>query len=83
MYVIRHAQEHLHVTSKFNYVYRDAQLRSDIPGQHFLETYMLLSYNNNQDHTFMGDYIIPVLNQQTRPLLYLWRPDLTQTPTMP
>ena len=49
-----------------------------IPGQHFLETFMLLSYNN-QDHTFMGDYIIPVLNQQTRLLLLLWRPYLTQT----
>ena len=44
-----------------------------IPGQHFLETFMLLS-PNNQDHTFMGDYIIPVLNQQTRPLLHLWWP---------
>ena len=41
-----------------------------LPGQHFLETFMLLSYNN-QDHTFMGDYIIPVLKQQTRPLLHL------------
>ena len=49
-----------------------------IPGQHFLETFMLLSYNT-QDHTFMGDYIIPILNQQTRPLLHLWRPYLTQT----
>ena len=49
-----------------------------IPGQHFLETFMLLSYNN-QNHTFMGDYIIPVLNQQTQPLLHLWRPYLTQT----
>ena len=37
-----------------------------ISGQHFLETFMLLSYNN-QDHTFMGDYIIPVLNQQRQP----------------
>ncbi len=33
-----------------------------IPGQHFLETFMPLSYNN-QDNTFMGDYIIPVLKQ--------------------
>ena len=48
-----------------------------IPGQHFLETFMPLSYNN-QDHTFMDDYMIPVLNQQTRPLLHLWRPYLTQ-----
>ena len=38
-----------------------------IPGQHFLETFMLLSHNN-QDHSFMGHYIIPILNQQTRPL---------------
>ena len=49
-----------------------------IPGQHFLETFTLLSHSN-QDHTFMGDYIIPVLNQQTRPLLHLWRPYLTHT----
>ena len=33
---------------------------------------MPLSYSN-QDHTFMGDYIIPVLKQQTRLLLCLWR----------
>ena len=39
-----------------------------IPGQHFLETFRLLP-PNNQDHTSMGDYIIPVLNQRTRPLL--------------
>ena len=43
-----------------------------IPGQHYLETFMLLSYNN-QDYTFMGDYIIPVLNQQTQLLLHLLR----------
>ena len=42
-----------------------------IPGKHFLETFMLLSYNI-QDYTFMSDYIILVLNQQTRPLLHLW-----------
>ena len=42
-----------------------------IPGQHFLETFTLLS-PNNQDHTTMGDYIIPVLNQQTWSLL-TWR----------
>ena len=53
-----------------------------IPGQHFLETFMLLSHNN-QDYTLMGDYTIPVLNQQTRALLHLWRLYLTQTPTMP
>ena len=45
--------------------------RSDIqlfyrPRATFLETFMLLSHNN-QDHTLMVDYIIPVLNQQTRP----------------
>ena len=43
-----------------------------IPGQPFLETFMPLSYSN-QDHTFMGDYIIPVLKQQTRLLLRLQR----------
>ena len=41
-----------------------------IPGQPFLETFMPLSYCN-QDHSFMGDYIIPVLKQQTRLLLCL------------
>ena len=40
-----------------------------IPGQHFLETFTLLSHNN-QDHTFMGDYIIPVLKQQSQSLLH-------------
>ena len=40
-----------------------------IPGQHFLEIFMLLSHNN-QEHTFMSDYIIPVHNQQTQPLLH-------------
>ena len=49
-----------------------------IPGQHFLETFTLLS-PNNQDYTFMDDYIIPVLNQQTWPLLHLWRPYVTHT----
>ena len=48
-----------------------------IPGQHFLET--CFSPPNNQDHTFMGDYIIPILNQQIWPLLHQWRPYLTQT----
>ena len=46
--------------------------------QHFQETFTLLT-QNNQDHTFMGDYIIPVLNLQIRPLLHLWRPYHTQT----
>ena len=41
-----------------------------IPGQQYLETFMPLSYSN-QDHTFMGDYIIPVLKQQTLLLLHL------------
>ena len=41
-----------------------------IPGQLFLVTFMPLSYSN-QDHTFMGDYIISVLKQQTRLLLRL------------
>ena len=43
-----------------------------IPGQPFLETFMPLSYRN-QDHTFMGDYIIPVLKEQTRLWLRLQR----------
>ena len=43
-----------------------------IPGQHFQETVMALSYSN-QEHTHMGDYIIPVLKQQTRLLLRLQR----------
>ena len=41
-----------------------------IPGQHFLEIFTLLS-PNNQDHAFMGDLIIPILNQLTQPLLHL------------
>ena len=41
-----------------------------IPGQHYVEAFMPLSYSN-QDFTFMGDYIIPVHKQQTRLLLYL------------
>ena len=49
-----------------------------IPGQHFLETFTLL-FPNDQDHTFMGDYLIPVLNQQIRPLLHLWRLYVTHT----
>ena len=43
-----------------------------IPGQHFLET--CFSPHNNQDHSFIGDYNVPVLNQQTRLLLHLRRP---------
>ena len=49
-----------------------------ISGQHYLETFMPLS-NSNQDHTFMGDYIIPVLKQQTRLLLRLQRRIFTRT----
>ena len=44
-----------------------------IPGQHFLEKFMLLS-PNDRDHIFMDDDNVPVLNQQTRLLLHLWRP---------
>ena len=43
-----------------------------IPGQLFWEIFMPLSYSD-QDHTFMGDYIISVLKQQTRLLLRLQR----------
>ena len=49
-----------------------------IPGQHFLETFTFLS-PNDQDHTFMDDDNVPVLNQQTRLLIHLWRPYLTHT----
>ena len=50
-----------------------------IPGQHYLETFMPLSYSN-QDYTFMGDYIIPVLKQQTRLFAtYTATHDSTQT----
>ena len=46
-----------------------------IPGQPFsVDLHMPISYRN-QDHTFMGDYIIPVLKQQTRLLLRLQRSD--------
>ena len=56
-----------------------AQTSSDfIPGQHFLETFTLLS-SNDQDHTFMDDENVPVLNQQTRLCLHLWRPYPTHT----
>ena len=51
--------------------HNSAQTSSNlIPGQHYLETNASLS-DSNQDHTFMGDYIIPVLKQQTRLLLHL------------
>ena len=42
------------------------------PGQPFLETFMPLSYSN-QNHTIMGDYIIPDLKQQTQLLLRVRR----------
>ena len=48
-----------------------------IPGQHFLDTFTLLS-PNDQDYTFIDDNV-PVLNQQTRLLLHLWRLYLTHT----
>ena len=38
---------------------------------------------NNQNHKLMGDYIIPVLNQQTRLLLHLWRHISLTNSTMP
>ena len=41
-----------------------------IPWQHFLETITLL-FPNDQDHTFMDDDNVPVLNQQTGLLLHL------------
>ena len=53
-----------------------------IPEQHFLETFTLLSAND-QDHTFMDDDNVPVLNQQTRFLLHLWRPYFTHTMPKP
>ena len=49
-----------------------------IPRQHFLETFTLLS-PNEQDHTFMDDDNVLVLNQQTQLLLHLWRLYLTHT----
>ena len=57
-------------TATRNYAQTSSYL---IPGQQYLETFMPLSYSN-RDHTFMGDYVIPVLKQQTRLLLCLtWR----------
>ena len=49
-----------------------------IPGQHFPETFTLLS-PNDQAHTFMDDDNVPLPNQQTWLLLHLWRPYLTHT----
>ena len=63
--------------SNLSYIYLDASSYF-IPGQHFLETFALLS-PNDQDPTFMDDHNVPVLNQQTRLLLHLWWPYLTHT----
>ena len=54
---------------------------SDIQPLHPWATFSghMLPSPNNQDHTSMDDYTIPVLNQQTRLLLHLWRPYLTHT----
>ena len=75
-------QEQLYVISKIGYVDCDAKFCSDIQLLHPLATFsgdIHASPQNNHDHTFMGDYIIPVLNRQTRLLLHLWRPYLTHT----
>ena len=66
----------------FGYVDCDAKSHSDIQLLHPWATFsgdIHTSPTNNQDHTFMGDYIILVFNQPTWPLLRLWRPYLTQT----
>ena len=58
------------------------KIRSDIQLLHPGATFsgdIHASPPNNQDHTPMGDYVIRVLNQQTRLLLHLWRPYLTHT----
>ena len=82
MHVIRHTQEYLHVASDFDMstgTCNSAQPSTYlIPGQPYLETFMPL-FCSNQDHTSMGDYIIPDLKQQTRLLLHLWRPYPSQT----
>ena len=84
MHGISHTQEYLYVGSTFMLAMSAVMCNSAqtssylIPGQHFLETFMPLS-NNNQNHTFMGDFIIPALNQQTWLLLHLWQPYLSQT----
>ena len=82
MHGICHTQEHIYVTSNFCYVHSDAQFHWDIqlpPSWTNLSgDFMPLSYSN-QDHTFMGDNIIPVLKQQTRLLPRLQRRITTQT----
>ena len=75
-------QEQLYAPSNFGYIACDAKFRSDIQLLHPWVTFsgdIHDSPPNNQDHTFMGDYTIPVLNQQTRLLLHLRRPYLTHT----
>ena len=54
-------------TATRNYAQTSSYL---IPGQSFLEIFLPFSYSN-KDRTFMGDYIIPVLKQQTQILLCL------------
>ena len=80
---IRFTQEQLYVTSKIGYVGCDAKISprhsaTSSQSNIFWRTLTLLSLNN-QDHTSMGDYIIPVLNQQTRLLQDLWRLYLIHT----
>ncbi len=48
---------------------RKIPLRQPATSKHFLETFTLLS-PNDQNHTFMDDDYIPVLNQQTRLLIH-------------
>ena len=62
-------------TATRNYAQTSSYL---IPGQHYLEIFMPLSHSN-QDHTFMGDYTIPVHKQQTRLLPRLQRRITAQT----
>ena len=79
---IRLTQEQLYIPFNFGYVDYNAKFRSDIHLLHPWATFsrdIHVSPPYNQDHTFMGDYIIPVLNQQTRLLLHLPRPYLTHT----
>ena len=53
----------------------DAKFRSDIQLLHHWVTFsgdIHASPRNNKNHKLMGDYNVPVLNQQTRLLLHLW-----------
>ena len=64
-------------------IHNSAQTSSNfIPGQHFLEAFTLLFPQTTRTTHPWADYIIPILNQQTRLLLHLWRPYLTHS-TMP